>query len=69
MKSVRAIGALHSQILPTGLIRRLATVFIGMAVAGLSAAAVAYETDQFSNRDVPIADSTELLNVDRKSVV
>jgi hypothetical protein len=29
---------------------------------GLSPAAVAYETDQFSNRDIAIADSTELLN-------
>lgn len=34
-----------------------------MVVAGLSATAVAYETDQFSNRDVEIADSTDLLNV------
>jgi len=33
-----------------------------VAVAGLSATACAYETDQFSNRDAPIADSTELLN-------
>ncbi len=33
-----------------------------MAVAGLPATATAYETDQFSNRDIPIADSTEPLN-------
>ncbi|MGI9270863.1 MAG: hypothetical protein ACR2QT_03745, partial [Woeseiaceae bacterium] len=33
-----------------------------MAVAGFPAAAIAYETDQFTNRDVPIADSTEVLN-------
>lgn len=33
-----------------------------MAAAGAPAAATAYETDQFSNRDAPIADSTEILN-------
>jgi hypothetical protein len=33
-----------------------------MAVAGLPATAFAYETDQFSNRDIPIADSTAPLN-------
>lgn len=33
-----------------------------MAVAGIPAAAIAYETDQFSNRDRPIADATEILN-------
>lgn len=62
MKLVRAIGALRLQISRTGLIRKLAVVIIGMAMAGLPAVAIAYETDQFSNRDEPIADSTELLN-------
>jgi hypothetical protein len=33
-----------------------------MAAAGFPAAAFAYETDQFTNRDIQIADSTELLN-------
>jgi hypothetical protein len=33
-----------------------------MATAGAPAMVLAYETDQFSNRDTPIADSTELLN-------
>lgn len=33
-----------------------------MAVAGFPAAAIAYETDQFTNRDVMIADSTDVLN-------
>lgn len=33
-----------------------------MAAAGLPAVAGAYETDQFSHRDAPIADSTEILN-------
>jgi hypothetical protein len=33
-----------------------------MAMAGIPVTAVAYETDQFTNRDVAIADSTEVLN-------
>ena len=33
-----------------------------MAAVGFPAAAFAYETDQFTNRDIQIADSTELLN-------
>ena len=33
-----------------------------MAAAGFPAAAFAYETDQFTNRDIQIADSTVLLN-------
>ena len=33
-----------------------------MAVAGFPTTALAYETDQFTNRDIPIADSTALLN-------
>jgi len=35
---------------------------MAMATAGIPALAMAYETDQFSNRDAAIADSTELLN-------
>ena len=31
-------------------------------MVGLPAATTAYETDQFTNRDMPIADSTEILN-------
>ncbi len=69
MKLVVAIDALCSRILLTGLIDdalkcrlRLAALIAAVAVAGLPAAAAAYETDQFTNRDEPIADSTELLN-------
>ncbi len=64
-----AIGARCSRISLTGLINgaskrrsRLAALIAAVAVAGLPAAAIAYETDQFTNRDQPIADSTELLN-------
>ena len=69
MKLVVAIDAPCSRISRTGLIdgtgklrSRLAALLIGVAVAGLPAAATAYETDQFTNRDMPIADSTEILN-------
>ena len=69
MKSVLAIVVPCSRTLPTGLTNdakifklRFALLFIGVAAAGVPAAATAYETDQFTNRDVPIADSTELLN-------
>ena len=69
MKLVVAIGEQCSQISRTGLIdgarklrSRLAAIIAAVAVTGLPAAATAYETDQFTNRDVPIADSTELLN-------
>ena len=49
-------------MLPTGLIERLGALLVVTAVAGFTATAFAYETDQFSNRDVPIADSTAVLN-------
>ena len=64
-----AIGELRSQISRTGLIDgnikrrlRLATLLTAVAVAGFPAAATAYETDQFTNRNASIADSTEILN-------
>ena len=41
---------------------RVAALLIGVAAAGLPAAATAYETDQFTKRDSDIADSTEILN-------
>jgi hypothetical protein len=41
---------------------RFAPLLAVVVVAGLPAVATAYETDQFTNRDAPIADSTELLN-------
>ncbi len=69
MKLVVAIDAPCSRISRTGLTdgtgklrSRLAALIAAVAVTGLPAAATAYETDQFTNRDVPIADSTELLN-------
>ncbi|MDH4125974.1 MAG: hypothetical protein OEW64_10545 [Gammaproteobacteria bacterium] len=42
--------------------RRFAVFLVATVTVGIPAAAVAYETDQFSNRESPIADSTELLN-------
>ena len=69
MKLVVAIGVPCSRISPTGLIdgtaklrSRFAPLLAVVVVAGLPAVATAYETDQFTNRDAPIADSTELLN-------
>ena len=69
MKLVVAIGVPCSRISPTGLIdgaaklrSRYGPLLAVVVVAGLPAVATAYETDQFTNRDVPIADSTELLN-------
>jgi hypothetical protein len=44
------------------LIREFAAIFISVAAASVPAAASAYETDQFTHRNAPIADSTELLN-------
>ena len=41
---------------------RFFALVLTTAATGLPVAAVAYETDQFSNRDVEIADSTEILN-------
>ncbi len=61
MKLVVAIGVPCSRISRTGL-NDLATLLAAAAVAGLPAAATAYETDQFTNRNVSIADSTEILN-------
>jgi hypothetical protein len=59
----------HWLISLTGLTRigpnvraRITALIIGVAAAGLPAAAIAYETDQFSNRDALIADSTDVLN-------
>jgi len=64
-----AIGVPCSRISLTGLIdgaiklrSRFALLLAVAVVAGLPAVATAYETDQFTNRDVPIADSTEVLN-------
>jgi len=69
LKLVVVIDAPCSRISRTGLIdgtgklrSRLAALIAAVAVTGLPAAATAYETDQFTNRDAPIADSTELLN-------
>ena len=69
MKLVAAIGVLSSRISLTGLIDvgrnsrvRIAALIASVAMAGIPAVATAYETDQFTNRDMPIADSTELLN-------
>jgi hypothetical protein len=69
LKLVVAIGVPCSRISLTGLIdgaaklrSRLAALLAAAAVAGLPAVATAYETDQFTNRDEPIADSTEILN-------
>lgn len=56
------IGARCSRISLTGLTRRFAVFLVATVTVGIPAAAVAYETDQFSNRESPIADSTELLN-------
>ena len=42
--------------------RKLTAVLIAAAAVCLPAAAVAYETDQFSNRHEPISDSTAVLN-------
>lgn len=62
MKSAPVIVARYSQISLTGLTRPVAVLLTALAAAGFPAAAIAYETDQFSNRDSAIADSTELLN-------
>lgn len=56
-----AIGVRCLRISRTGL-SDLATLLAVVAMAGLPAAATAYETDQFTNRNVSIADSTEILN-------
>jgi len=44
------------------LIKRITLALLGVAVVIVPATSNAYETDQFSNRDVPIADSTVVLN-------
>ena len=63
------IARRHWRTLLTGLsdsarhrIRKLIAALLGAATVFLSAAATAYETDQFSNRDEPIADATAVLN-------
>ncbi len=46
----------------TGFNRIIAAIAVTGAAVAISAAAAAYETDQFYNRSQPIADSTEVLN-------
>jgi len=46
----------------TGFNRIIAAIAVTGAAVTFSAAAAAYETDQFYNRSQPIADSTEVLN-------
>ena len=62
MKSAPATAARCSPISHTGLTRPIAALLGALVAAGFPAAAIGYETDQFSNRDAAIADSTEVLN-------